>query len=82
MSRKNILNTWFCTVNPPMVTVSCTMDPFTSPEPYKILVLAVDTRFVDEADASKRAVSTSQLRQEVSATHKSDEPVSRTTLNR
>lgn len=69
-------------VNPAIETVSLLNVPATAPEPYRIVVwepLPDAVLRVDDLVVSNRGVDGLQDLQDVSATHKSEEPVSRIT---
>jgi len=76
--------TCFWTVNPPMETTSAESVPDTAPEPYWMSMVLPDPLAVCnevELEGVKTGVPRSHAEQAVEATHKSDEPVSRMTLN-
>ena len=88
----NIPIFWFWMVNPPIVTVSSAIKPETVPDPYWIsmgepsaaLPGAFEVPVVppwkeDDAEGSNTGIWPWQLRQEVPANHRSEDPVSRIT---
>ena len=75
---------WFLTVSPATVTVSCASVPCASPESYVIVKLWLSDLNVLDFCSSNVAISCGMLELEpepVDATQRSDEPVSRMTLN-
>jgi len=83
VSLSTAKNCWLATVKPPIETESEESFPATAPDPYRMVTSGAAAVLwkVDDLDAWKRGVTESQDVHDVSASHRSEEPVSRMTLN-
>jgi hypothetical protein len=82
-NQANVRNVCWSTVKPPRETVSATREPETWPPPYRMPTGAEpeDDLDVEDFELSNNGAVMPHVTQPVDASHKSDDPVSRITLN-